>query len=438
LFEILREFRILPGFRKDSDNLKIDKHFFQKRYRIIIVADNNPRVYSGKKIIYFSEIPFTERDIQRFGLEILKRNGFYVEIWDISRYILKDDADKVRTPGKTGWEHTLFFSTEPEILDSLSRCDRHALLIMLCDFNLNTLSIYRTISKNNLRFAVLYLNAFPAPRESYSLIHRIKNFIKNLPSSDIHHVFQTIGNELLRRYYPVFGVNPASICILGGLKALDFRNKPISSKTEKVWLHSLDYDSYLEEKGRPYEINNRQWVYIETYSRSDPDQYFCPHDRSFKPDDTFFKHIQRTFDGIEKAYDVEIVIVEHPKKLHDDAGNYGNRLCIRGNTAGVIKSSAVVLSHDSTAINFAVLFRKPIIFLTSRAIEPTDNGKKIAALAHIFGKDPVYIDDLRIPLPGTVTAVNEESYSRYIDEYITRNREELPAWEIFSDFLKRV
>lgn len=387
-------------------------------------------------VIFFTEFPFTGRDVLRFGLDILKKNGFHVGVWDISRYILRDAAEKVAAAGEPSWEPVSYYATEEEILAALSRVDRHALLIMLVDYNLDTLSLYRAISRNDLRFAVLYLNAFPAPLESYSFLTRVKNFLASLPSADKRQALRTLWNELLRAWYPLFGVRPASVCILGGTKALDFRNKPISSRTVKVWLHSLDYDNYLVEKSRPSRLNRQQWVYIETYSRSDPDQFFCPHDRAFRPDDAFFEQLRDTFTSLEETFGVRIVVVEHPKKLHDDTLSYGGRQCFRGNTAEVIRSSAAVLSHDSTAINYAVLFEKPLLFLTSRAIAATDNGRKVEALAHIFGKEPLFIDEDRITVPDSAIAVDVDLYQRYITEYITKNREELPAWEIFSRFLK--
>lgn len=308
--------------------------------------------------------------------------------------------------------------------------------MMLCDFNIGTLSLFRAISANGFRFAVLFLNAFPAPLESYSFFTRVINFFRILPSAGFRQVFRVVANEILRAWYPLFGVNPATICIVGGTKALDFRNKPVGSRTRTVWLHSLDFDNYLAEKSRPSGLDMQQWVYIETYSRSDPDQFFCPNNRAFRPDETFFAQLREAFTAIETAYHVRIVIVEHPKKAQADTIDYGSRRCYRGNTAGVIRSSAAVLSHDSTAINYAVLFRKPLIFLTSSAIKATDNGRKINALAHIFGKEPVFIDKSPVSVPDSAVAVDEGIYSRYITEYITKSREESPSWEILSRFLK--
>jgi hypothetical protein len=388
-------------------------------------------------VIFLSEFQFGKRDIKRFGLEILKRNGISVEIWDISKFILKAFEGQVTTPDLMEWESTRYFSDEPAILAALNTCDKRFFIISLVDFNLNTLRIYQALSKNDLAYVVLYLNVFPAQPGSYSPVTRFGNFLKSIPNSRISYIYLKLGNEFLRKFFPIFGVKPATVALIGGSKALDFKYKPIDDSTKKVWLHSMDYDIYLEEKNKPFIVNNLQWVYIETYYPSDPDQFFCPDDRSFRPDQSFFDDLKRTFDQIERTYNVQVVIVEHPKKPHHDICDYGARTKYKKSTAEIVKSSAVVLSHDSTALCFAVLFNKPLLFLTSRRIESTDNGKKIQSLAHIFGVDPVFIDRGTLSIPEHFLIVNKEKYSEYISDYITNVETDLPAWQILADFLNK-
>lgn len=395
-------------------------------------------ILKTKKVIYLSEFEFSNRDVKRFGLEILKKNGITVELWNLSRYILKDYDSRVCTPDVASWEPTRSFSDEMDIITAINTCEQNVFIVSIVDFNLNTLSIYQAISRNNIPYAVPFMNAFPAQQGSYSPIYRFINFLRSIPKSRKKLVLLSLGNEILRRFFPLFGVKSATVALVGGSKSIDFLNKPVDEKTHRLLIHSNDYDLYINERHKTFSYNKKQWVYIETYYESDPDQFFCPDDKSFKPDNSFFENLKRTFNYIEEKYDVRIVIVEHPKKPQHDICDYGNRPCFSMNTAEVIRSSDIVLSHDSTAITYAVLFNKPLIFLTSRKIESTDNGKKIQSLAKIFGVKPIFIDSVHPNIPGEYLTVNVDRYRQYIHDYVTQIDNEMNSWQILAEYLNRV
>jgi hypothetical protein len=389
-----------------------------------------------KKIIFLSEFPFSSRDIERFGFEILERNGFFVELWDITDFVLGDHSKHIRRPDIEVWKNLRYFSDEKEILESILQCPQNIIIISLVDFNIATLSIYRVISRKNIDFVVLYLNAFPAPSDSYLPSRKIQTFLRRILQSKLKYLVTTIANIILRKYFWIFGVRPAKAALLGGCKSYEFRNKPIDETTDKVWLHSLDYDVYLQEKLNAVSVDEKQWVFLETYYGADPDQYYCPDEKSYTPDRVYYKKITTLFDEIERIFDIRIVIAEHPKKISDlNIWDYGGRVCYQNRTCELVKTSAVVLSHDSTAVNFAVLFRKPLQFLSSQEIAATENGLKIQALADLLGRTPVFIDEANAEILLRDLNIDDKLYSKYITDFITRNIEETNSWELFSRYL---
>jgi hypothetical protein len=53
------------------------------------------------------------------------------------------------------------------------------------------------------------------------------------------------------------------------------------------------------------------------------------------------------------------VIAEHPKKDPDlNIVDYGGRERVAGQTAHLVRKAKFVLSHDSNAVNYAILFKK--------------------------------------------------------------------------------
>jgi hypothetical protein len=147
------------------------------------------------------------------------------------------------------------------------------------------------------------------------------------------------------------------------------------------------------------------------------------------------------FNYLEMTYGIRIVIAEHPKKHKGHRENiitdFGKREGICGKTANMVKRAKFVLSHDSNAVNYAILFKKPIIFLTTKDIALTSNGQNIQAIAELLGKKPVYIDE---PLQLDIKQEMEfdpDLYSGYIRAYIKKSEEQLPCWQIFADYLKK-
>ena len=73
---------------------------------------------------------------------------------------------------------------------------------------------------------------------------------------------------------------------------------------------------------------------------------------------------------VEKEFDVKVEIAGHPKTDHDEFPSYfGRRKTVYGKTWKMIRDSKFIINRNSTAINFAVIYNKPIIFHTSSEIE---------------------------------------------------------------------
>ena len=65
-----------------------------------------------------------------------------------------------------------------------------------------------------------------------------------------------------------------------------------------------------------------------------------------------------------------VVIAAHPRAGYAQAGYsgpdyFGGRTLVSGQTLPLIFDSALVLTHYSTAVNFAVMARKPLLLLAS-------------------------------------------------------------------------
>ena len=84
--------------------------------------------------------------------------------------------------------------------------------------------------------------------------------------------------------------------------------------------------------------------------------------------------------------------------------------------ASLVRGSSLVLCHYTTAVSFPVIFRKPVLFLTSDKMETNASGVNVARLSSWLGSRRVNIDHLppRIEIPR----VAEVSYLRYQQAFL--------------------
>ena len=110
-----------------------------------------------------------------------------------------------------------------------------------------------------------------------------------------------------------------------------------------------------------------------------------------------------------------------------------------GNTAELVKNSSAVLLHSSTALSYAILFKKPAIFLTSNDL----NNSWIGPTIHSFAKE---INGQIVNLNSTfeknldlkkLLKIDEVKYQNYKNNYLKfPNSPDIPIWEIFTNYIK--
>ncbi len=107
-------------------------------------------------------------------------------------------------------------------------------------------------------------------------------------------------------------------------------------------------------------------------------------------------------------------------------------------TAELIKNCEFVICHSSTSIQLAVLFQKPLIFVTTDELELTSFGKEIEIFANQFGKVKINLNKNldRIDWKKELQ-IDYSKYAEYKTNYIKLpgTRESL-CWDIINESIK--
>lgn len=395
-----------------------------------------------KKIIFVSYCPFDLRDYQRFGIETIKQNGFEVESWDLS-YVY--NSNKIKSPASTVFDkHSIFFH-QKDIIRQINALQNDCFIISMLPYSLQTFPIYRVIARKKIKHAVVIANTMPLydynAQRDYLIVKIVKkianfNMIKLTRKINQLKPHKIIGSLFSKINWRIMGLSPASLILASGEKSLWCLNYPVDTKSEVLWIHQFDYDLYLRERNNDHKGDNNIAVFLDEYVPFHRD-YAYMDIPPFCEAEQYYPFLRKFFDLVESQLKIKIVIAAHPRSTYELHGDvFGGRPIIKDETASLVHKAKFVIAHASTSINYAILFRKPIIFTVTKCLSQSLEGKWISTLAYLLGKNVINLsDELKVNLEKELT-FNETVYRKFINDYIKREGSpEKPFWQIFADYI---
>lgn len=375
-----------------------------------------------KNILLFLPAPFLKRDYYRFGIDILKKN-FTVNIIDVTAWINKDFWNAYSKETYKNKE-LVVISCKEDFLKFVSNIDT-AIVLDFMPYNGRTHWIRKILKNKNCIFVNRSLNKAPRPK---------KNFFKFLfklifePFRSIHKWYKILLHEYYKRQYI------PDIFLFGGLAS-----SSDSKAKNKIGVHSMDYDIYLNIKNKPKNNTDSYAVFL------DEDMIYHPehHQLNYEPPATEAKYYPTLIQFLKK-FEIEnglkVKFALSPKSYNKNLPNLLKDIDYSiGNTAELVKNSKAVLLHCSTAMSYGILFKKPIIFLTTDELLKSWIGPRIEVLASILKSRPINMsnnlnNNLKI---NNLLRIDEKVYKNYLDLYLkVPNTPEIPLWQIFIEYLR--
>lgn len=383
------------------------------------------------RVIFLIESPFNERDYNRFGIEILQQNGFEVEVWDFTPFLHPEIQHvKVLDPIDYGNHHQ--FLTRNEAVAAIFELPRSCFVVCFIGYRYSSFPIYRAISKGKLRYCISVTNVVPIP--PINTIQSPINFLTKLRQSSPAKLFNSF---YLRIPFNYLGLRPATLLLAGGEGSIRYSSL-ITRETAILWAHALDYDLYLKEKDEPIQVDTNMGVFLDEYLPFHPDFVSLGLAPPSSPEE-YYPKLCKFFDLLEREYGVRIVIAAHPRSDYEDRSDYfGGRPVLKGQTAAVVRKSGFAIAHSSRSLRFAVLFNKPVLFITTNSIQQSAlKGPYVLVMSSCFNKTPINLDEPFYMDWEKELTVDQAAYARYREGYIKKSGSpEKPCWQIFADFLK--
>lgn len=389
------------------------------------------------KVVYIISAPLSIQDYERYGAETLIQNGFDVCFFNVTPFIYPELYKKAVLKNPFLGDKQLILPAFSAFKEAISNLNTKSFIISLIHYNPETFRIYWEISKSKISYAVAALNCVA----TFSPETKSQTFFKRLKRISLSRLPQILKNNFLTpKLAKKFGLCAPKVFLAGAEISLNHHLFKLTDKnTQILWMHTFEYDQFLKLSSEPLINEKDKIVFIDAPTPRFKFDSYIPGISSPLTEEKYYPSLCQFFRKLEKTYHAEAVIAGHPKSNHEERPSYfEERKVLNQKTAELIRASKLVINRNSTAINYVVLYKKPVIFHTSDEAETCPvMSNQIRSMAKWLGKTPVNIDHLDSIDLNNRLEIDEALYERYKSNFIKKTDSlEIPMWQIFCNWLK--
>ena len=350
----------------------------------------------------------TEKIAKAWFVNHCLEKGAEVEYWDLSDYAQKCINRTILTRGNRRSE-CIGYCDLTGLISSLRA--ENPIFVMLLTYSWLNLKPFLLLTK--YRLPMIFIDMGHRPSQSAGLRLRIQQLARltSSPSKYLLTVVTTLLSSLIRRL---------SLVSKYEIMFTTDSNKDNLKKIAKriISINLSDFEEYKRLKKTTSLISGKYAVYL--------DQNFPDH-----PDNinlgtklnriTFYASLNKFFHHLEKKYKLKLIIARHPT-VQDGAERFDNREEYSESTANLVKDAEFVIAHTSTAVSYAILNRKAIIFIATAEIEDkysTTIASEITNIARYLGQTRLNIDEPEQVKELVLKMPQKNLYDNYIYSYLT-------------------
>lgn len=382
-----------------------------------------------KRVAYLIEQPFDDRNFERFGIQSWIDRQWDVEVWDLTPWAHPQVWEDFNERGHGLKKFAGYFpvASSRVLQAKLRSAATFRCFVDLTGGGLHSVRAKAALKRAGAKRIVCAVGSIPVPDRHATLISRLAKIVSKGPGA----AWKSLSAAFLSRV--VAPRIPADWAVVSGTESMTLAR----SSLQVVKAHNFDYDIYLRLMHSGPVRAEDYLVFI--------DQDYCFHlefvymgTPAVVTAERYFPVICDALEAISAALGLEIRIAAHPRASYEQRPEpfFRKFRVERGRTAEMIKECRAVVCHDSTAIQYAVLFGKPAIFVTTDELSRAYEGKSIEKAAAELGKKPINLDsvDPRAVDWRQELSIDFEKYAAYRNKYVkTEGSPELPLWSIVID-----
>ena len=197
-----------------------------------------------KRIVFLMQQYFTERDYQRFGIDLLQKNGFEVLIWDLGKLIYPQTIDGlIASSGVFEATSIKRYNKLADVVHDIHNQSEDTFFISTIPYRFNTIKIFYAISRSKSSYGctgTYTLGIFPKINNN-----TVKNHFR---FKSVFIITNKLKSKLLEILFIILRIERAKYFAIIGGKKLSAGGPLVDKNTFLHYIHSFDYDRYLLNK----------------------------------------------------------------------------------------------------------------------------------------------------------------------------------------------
>jgi len=362
-----------------------------------------------KKIIIIHLNPLIPRLKNAYLIESYFEAGFDVEYWDL-RSIYNPS---VTFPDELSEPYVYKFNFLGEVENRLAEIDKTKTIFVV---QLHEIwyyrHLYRLLARYNCYMA--RINIYPADFRPALRDVNWRGFFYHVLRwgvAQTYFFYKKIYAYKTYRHY--FAVSDTTInSINQRYYGINF-NQP----DYEVSINHPDYEIFRAVKDNPVRVVEGKYIlFIDPFFPCHPEDVGLSRENQIAID--YHQRMRHFFDWLENRFQMPVVIAAHPSANYEN-DELGARKIIKYKTAELVKDAELVLLHQSNSNVFAILFDKPLVFLTTNGINQYNRLlDKISGTAGFLEKEVYNID--RCSYEAIAFSKIEKSVrGKYMYSYVT-------------------
>lgn len=300
------------------------------------------------------------------------------------------------------------------------------------------------LKKNKISFINFIIPSLPSYKTNSLNKNYLKKFIIQFKNTLIkpRHFIATLVNLFLIKLEDYFNLIPSKLLIAGKLYEDLYRKLFIKKNVKIISYNSPDYSNYLIRNKLEKKIVNYNYaVFVANPPPGSFTDSSVIKSKLLWTADDLYPFLNIFFKKIEEYFQIKVVIALHPKSevLHPGSYNYYNRHVFYNKTDKLIKNAKFVISNGATtAASFAVLYNKPILFLTfDQRMKSYSLHEYDKYFAKFFDSNLVNISDTHFRFNKRIInfKINQTKYNLYKLNYLSSRFDKKPNYRIFIEEL---
>lgn len=372
-----------------------------------------------KKFILLDHEPWTIRRKQLF-YDLFDRTGIQLYVWDISNWLHPGfhNPDEIQNT-----YYLKKIESEKQFVESLKfESPEHTIIVEEVHRNWVNRKVFKYLSI--LGFNTIKIDFYGNTVLQQSLLKRITNITFRRIPKILNERFISYLFKIYNTYYHI-GKPSRLISSSRTINPTDVINHP-------------DFERYRFHDHQQI-VSGDYIVFSDNYFPLHTDNIYFRKLKRLPDAEKYQAKMREYFDYLEYKYNMPVVIAAHPKSDYKGK-EFGNRKIIKYKTDDLMAYAKMVTLHTSNTISYALLWDKPIAFVSTDDYQKIIRNKRTLELLAketlgltYYNLDKINFEDI------TFTKVNPKIRQKYIYNYLTSSETENVRNEIsISNILKEM